>query len=193
MKNVDFICFWSRAANENIFVYKIILRKQINAKRRARERERESKKLSEQKHKQQFSVQKKQQRFGIYEHKNRREKNNMNFIQEEFRKNNGNVWVETTIRLVFHFWTTRILYVWSCVVKYDPLDSFVLHGKKQRNKNRILCRKFSSRQFLHVTWNIQIWCVECSHMCILFQPSELITCKKWCRNCREAQAKAKAT
>jgi hypothetical protein len=58
-----------------------------------RKSERERKKeLSEQKHKQQFSVQKKQQqqRFGIYEHKNRR-KNNMNFIQEEFHKNNGNV------------------------------------------------------------------------------------------------------
>jgi hypothetical protein len=38
-------------------VYKIILRKQINAKKRASGREKE---LREQKHKQQFSVQKKQ-------------------------------------------------------------------------------------------------------------------------------------
>lgn len=80
MKNVYFICFWSEAA-QNIFVYKIILRKQINANGERLQQQEEKIHENGKNNEQQFSVQKNAAQRPLLFARGRRE---ANFIQEEF-------------------------------------------------------------------------------------------------------------
>lgn len=141
--------------------------------------ERERKAERAQKHKQQFSGSSSSSDDSAFMNTK-----NGNFIQEEFRKNNGNVWAWDDDKTSFSFLddahTLCLILcrqIWS--VRFSRFASSREEmEKKTAKRKKIFVEKFQSRQFrfLHEIFKFRVF--ECSHMCILFQPSELITCKK---------------
>lgn len=130
MKNVYFICFWSEAAN--IFVYKIFLRKQINAKGGCKKRRPK-----------QFSVQRRSSgpacaaKSWFYSGRIREAKSLASSFSDE------------RILLIFchQIWSVRIV--------------FCIERKRRRKnaltlKNSAVSRRFPSELLICVTWNIQI-------------------------------------
>lgn len=151
MKNVYFICFWSEAAN--IFVYKIFLRKQINAKGGCKKRRPK-----------QFSVQ-------------RRSSGPACATKSWFYSGR----IRETKSLASSFSDDRILLIF-CHQIWSVRFEFCIERKRRRKnaptlRNSAVSRRFSLRASHLCDMKYSNFVFECSHMCILFQPSELITWK----------------